>query len=439
MANLIKIALVLGLAWGAGGCTSDDAFRALEKINPLSRPGDRHMNLTGPDQLNNTADQLNLNLLLGGDPTDTLEVALAKFNSNPRDSESRRNSVQAALLAASDQRCSTYIKYLQRQASNGNFFLGSLATLAGGVGAIVTGADTARALAGVAGIFSGVRAEYNQDYFANLSVHVIWHGIDVHRREIYQQIQRDGQTKSIRDYPVEAAIKDALYYHGECSLVAGLDQASSSIKTVEDPGLEHLTKAIIKANILRKALTEQSTSLTTLLEGKSAGDVGLPFAGTILGEPFGGRAVSAVAAALSGIADKADSAKQALNAIDPAKLTNPAPLRAAIDTAKNNALGEVQKCAAKAANDDRTVLDKLRAQAATANADRDVAAADLALARAQAAVTAANAHKVRVTFSADVDATIAAVQAKARAGAVPPADVAGLAAALSGKSYQSGC
>ncbi|MCP5242923.1 MAG: hypothetical protein H6940_05740 [Burkholderiales bacterium] len=51
--------------------------------------------------------------------------------------------------------------------------MGTLTTALGGAGAIVTGAEAARILAGLAGIASGTRAELNQAIFESVATSVI--------------------------------------------------------------------------------------------------------------------------------------------------------------------------------------------------------------------------------------------------------------------------
>ena len=47
---------------------------------------------------------------------------------------------------------------------------------------------------------------------------------------------------NLTDYPVERAIADAIVYHDNCSLVAGLEQAALSIERAVNPGLNELKK-----------------------------------------------------------------------------------------------------------------------------------------------------------------------------------------------------
>jgi len=173
-----------------------------------------------------------------------------------------RNSIQERILAASTQRCNVYESSLQRTFARNNFGAGLLATIAATAGALVPAADGARILSGVAGVATGYRAEFNQDYMSNLAAYVITEGIDNRRQEVYAQIQTRGQNKGLADYPLEAAVKDAIYYHGQCSVIVGFQKAADSIKLVADPGMDASIRALSKIN-LAKELTASSPTKTT--------------------------------------------------------------------------------------------------------------------------------------------------------------------------------
>ena len=171
--------------------------------------------------------------------------------------ELRRNAVQDRILASSVQRCNFYTRYLKRVDQTTNLALGSLATITGAAGAIVTGAGAARALAGIAGIFSGVRAEFNENLFASLAIHAITAGIDARRAEIRAEIveSRENAKKS-SDYTVQAAVMDALRYHGACNLVAGLKAAGAAAERAADPGQKALERQVKQFEKTRKAMED---------------------------------------------------------------------------------------------------------------------------------------------------------------------------------------
>lgn len=164
-----------------------------------------------------------------------------------------RNSIQERMLSVSISRCNVFKTYLRRDQADKNFLLGSATTVAAILGTVLPGADAAQYLAGTAGIFSGIRSEYNQAYFASLAAHVIAKGIETRQDLTYRRIQLDGQRKSIDAYPLEAAIKDAIYFDGLCSVVEGLDQASASVAATTEPGIDAAMRTVLRTRLLKEA------------------------------------------------------------------------------------------------------------------------------------------------------------------------------------------
>lgn len=193
------------------------------------------------------------------------DLALAHFRLRDditQDEKRRlRNSIQERILSVSVSRCNVFKTYLRRKQADKNFFLGSATTVAAVLGSVLPGADAARYLAGTAGLFSGIRAEYNQAYFASLAAHVIAKGIETRQELVYRRIQTEGQKKDMDAYPLEAAIKDAVYFDGLCSVVVGLDQASASVDATTEPGMEAATRTVLRARLLKEVADMSSDKL----------------------------------------------------------------------------------------------------------------------------------------------------------------------------------
>ena len=169
-----------------------------------------------------------------------LEQAFSKFYDNAgaqKLEELARNRVQERILAASVDRCGEYKNFLKQLDAETNFFLGTLTTAIAGAGAIATGAS--EILSGTAAIFSGVRSEFNSEYFQRQTIQVITNGIDAKQNAVYTEI-KNKQGLPLKDYPVEAAIKDADKFHASCSLIAGLEHAALTVARADDPGLKAL-------------------------------------------------------------------------------------------------------------------------------------------------------------------------------------------------------
>jgi hypothetical protein len=169
-----------------------------------------------------------------------IDQAFNIFNKKRKGSDYafHRNAVQDRILAASTQRCNFYKQYLRRIDQSTNLFLGSLTTITGAVGAIVTGATAARVLAGSASMFSGLRSEFNETMFAGLAMQVITDGIDLRRNKLREKIEtRRTANNNETNYTVELAVNDALEFHGACSLTVGLKEAGAAIKRAQNPGV----------------------------------------------------------------------------------------------------------------------------------------------------------------------------------------------------------
>jgi hypothetical protein len=216
-----------------------------------------------------------------------LYAAYQRFDESGRGPEGR-NQIQDEILRASEQRCNVYKTYIRRTQSTSNFLFGSLATLLGGLGAIFTDATVARSLAGSAGIVSGINAEYQQAYFSNLATEVIVDGIETRRRRIRSEIVVMQQNYDLTTYTVQAAILDAVRFHGACTIVEGLREASQSIQTVRDPGLKAIKSSLRDIAEARKMLDQiqKGEELSSLSAGLTAADSGSQAALNTVGSSF---------------------------------------------------------------------------------------------------------------------------------------------------------
>jgi len=214
----------------------------------------------GADQLiSDKFEEIDLAALLSGgvlSGDDKVDLVLKNFTTAYDGDVARRNAIQERILAASEQRCGSYKQFLKGYESQMGFFLGALTTIFAGAGALVSPVAVARALSGTAGVTSGINAEFQEKFFARLTIQVLTKAMGVRRKNIYEAIldrrlvkDKDGNVTGHADltaYPVEAAIKDALSYHAACSLIAGLEEAGASIERADNPGIEQLDKLATK-------------------------------------------------------------------------------------------------------------------------------------------------------------------------------------------------
>ena len=136
-----------------------------------------------------------------------LRDALNKFYERTEKVQERdRNRIQDYIIAASNQRCGSYKQFLKRYASSANLVFGMSSMMTAGAGAIFTAADTVRALSGISGVLSGLRAETNEIVFQRRTIQIVVRGFEAKRREIYEEIIEKRKGKELTGYSVERAI-----------------------------------------------------------------------------------------------------------------------------------------------------------------------------------------------------------------------------------------
>ncbi len=157
--------------------------------------------------------------------------------------QSNRNAMLYYVIAMSNQKCGVYKKGIVSKKSTFDFYSGSLATLFSGAGAILSHQPTAQAFSAAAGVVTGTRAEFNQAFFSNLATNVIISGIDQVRKEYLDKLETK-LSKDLMEYPITAALGDAMEYHGLCSATEGLNKANDDITLVENIGVAKLNEFI---------------------------------------------------------------------------------------------------------------------------------------------------------------------------------------------------
>jgi hypothetical protein len=164
---------------------------------------------------------------------------LAVLQMTSTDQQLERNDIQEKLVRASEVGCSLYKKYLNSVQSDNNLLLGSATTLFAAAATIVRAPVAATNWAGAAAMASGVRAEFNADAFNSQAAYVMAKAIDKDRETALVAL-RSKHSLPYTQYPVEAAVADALGYHDRCSLYRGIQALDESITVVKDPGLRHI-------------------------------------------------------------------------------------------------------------------------------------------------------------------------------------------------------
>lgn len=196
----------------------------------------------------------------------SLHKNLAEANANDEAMRLTRARIQARIVGASNQRCENFKKKMHKFHGDANYLLGSAATLFGGAGPLFAHEGITKTLSALSGITSGVRAEFNADYFRSMTIEVIAKGIDARRQRIHKAMKKRAE-KPLTEYTIEDAIGDAILYHGSCTVIAGLQEAGDSITVAADPGLARLSE-IIGETDLDVDLTLKSRPETPTSEGE---------------------------------------------------------------------------------------------------------------------------------------------------------------------------
>ena len=282
------------------------------------------------------------------------DLVLGWFRSNteatPAQKQLHRNSVQDKILSVSVSRCNVFKTFLRRQQSDVSFLLGSATTAAGVLGAVLPGVTASRNLAGAAGLFSGVQAEYNSSYYSNLAAHVIVQGIELRQARLQKELVQTRQSLGIDAYSMEAAISDAIVMDGTCSTVVGLREAADSIQESNNPGLAKAAEIMAGVRAMNEIANAEKVS--DLAEsGKLAR---LLKQTAVVSSPLVVAAVKPEAAAAASLqntlADASDGVQQLKAVVEGARLkavTRLAQAQAALDKAEQAPANLADKVAAK--------------------------------------------------------------------------------------------
>ena len=199
------------------------------------------------DMTQRSFSNVDLLVLISGDPTasekiskDTtdedyakkLEAALRAFPKSGDDAKLLRNRIQDRLILSSNDLCGDYKTNLKAKQSRFNFFGGIGATLLGVAGSLTAHAATANVFSALAGAATGIRAQYNHDYYADVTAHLITKAITSARSDMLKDIDKHRKANAA-DYTLERALAEAVQYHGACSLIAGLEKASEAVTTMD--------------------------------------------------------------------------------------------------------------------------------------------------------------------------------------------------------------
>src|SRR6185312_965674 len=144
-------------------------------------------------------------------------------------SKEARNEAIKMLLADSDQKCDRYKQFLD--AYNGDVQAGSgiLSQTASTIASLATG-GLAKALSAGASITTNAGGQLGKAHFHDQTIPVIVQGINSAQKKVMADIST-GMGEDVSAYPIGAGIEDAIRYHAQCTITAGLQEAQNSLST----------------------------------------------------------------------------------------------------------------------------------------------------------------------------------------------------------------
>ena len=182
---------------------------------------------------------------------DEIELARKYFYANCSGDERcgvMRDRVQDRLIWASESACSDYLTSVRKSFTRTNLNLGAATTLFGTLGSLITSVNTARVFSGAGAFTSGLRAEYNDVYFSSQAFELVSKSIRSVREKTLKRIRDNRVGKNITQYTLDGAISDAMFYHGSCNVLAGLEEASDAVTRDRDPGLKRVSELLQNLN-----------------------------------------------------------------------------------------------------------------------------------------------------------------------------------------------
>jgi len=241
---------------GASGTAgqSGSSAKPVEKPTSEQAPADKSSGQVIP-----VTERMIVSMLFPDGSDQSLEAALSTFYENCKKTATdgttisdpfcklTRNRIQDRIIFSSNSACRIYKNNLKQFQAIENTAFGSVTTLLGGIGAMTTAAFPARVLSGGAGISSGLNHQVNENVYSTLAVEVITKAIDKARLDELREITKS-REQNIDNYTIERAIADADLYHSRCSLLSGLQEASTSVNKAGSPSASDLNDVLKQLN-----------------------------------------------------------------------------------------------------------------------------------------------------------------------------------------------
>lgn len=143
-------------------------------------------------------------------------------------SKEARNEVIGMLMADSDIKCDKYTQFIEQYNSNVKTGFGVLGHAATTIAAITTG-GAAQALASGASIATNASSQLDKAHFQEQTIPIVVAAYQTARAEVRREIDR-GMRKSAGDYALSTGMRDAVRYHSNCSVVAGIRATGQAVQ-----------------------------------------------------------------------------------------------------------------------------------------------------------------------------------------------------------------
>ena len=169
----------------------------------------------------------------------------------------RRNEITDLLIATSNRKCGRYTALIKSADVAWNSQLGILSIMTGGLGAILGGENTAKALSGTSTILNGSRSAVNETVFHNQTIHVLATAYEK-ARQAQRRTITNRQACTTDQYTLSRAIEDVFNYHSSCSIVVGLYEAAKAVERSDSPGMNAMRAQMAALISLRRQADELS-------------------------------------------------------------------------------------------------------------------------------------------------------------------------------------
>lgn len=177
-----------------------------------------------------------------------------------------RNDLQDQILRLSQTACNDYLRKITQVDTGRKLFFNSISMIAGGVAPLFSSGAT-EALAVTSGLATGANAEITQTVFQQTAL-ILVEGAIIKSREARLDEIKQLQSKPMKDYGVEAALRDASDFHHLCALRRGFEELQKK-NQLTIPSKQRLESELTTVK------SERANARAMLLKGENGDGVAL--------------------------------------------------------------------------------------------------------------------------------------------------------------------